>query len=509
MSRRTSAHARKADDFFLALLSSRGVAAFWIVYCLVHALFRLSVSRSLTLDDSRANELAQTFSLGYQTRQPPLYEWLLWCIQYFLGPGLPSHLVLRYALITALGLAAFGAARAAIKDERWAAVASLSMVASFPVGWSFHEWATQTILLCIACFATLHAALFYLEKPGLRAAAWLGLAIGFGLLAKFSYPLFLGGLILACLSLPETRGRLADPRLLLSAAIAFAVVSPYLLWLAEVHGDVITAVSEAVVQSGPYGERVLLGLMELIRSLPLFLLPWLAFMMLLAPSAFSWPPRKAPAPVLGERITLATMIFAALLAAAGIIASGATNIAERYMHPILIVAPVYVFARIARIERNGDRLRAFAGFSLLMAAVVLGIRFLAVTDNGITKRADYRALIPFEALAAALKERGMTDGTAYTPDVREAGNLRAFLPAMRVIARNSTRLLPPPRRPIDDRSCILLYPSDQAENAAKVFPIEALAPERIEVRSPPSVLGKSRTGVWWLARLDPKSAACE
>jgi hypothetical protein len=78
-----------------ALLSFRGVLLFWFVYGLAHAGLRLGVSRTLTIDDARANELTQTFAWGYQIRQPPLYEWLLWCVQQFLGPGIESHLFVR------------------------------------------------------------------------------------------------------------------------------------------------------------------------------------------------------------------------------------------------------------------------------------------------------------------------------------------------------------------------------------------------------------------------------
>src|SRR5690606_21231528 len=191
-----------------ALLSFRGVFLFWVVYGLLHAALRLGVSRTLIIDDARANELAQTFALGYQVRQPPLYEWLLWSVQQFLGPGIESHLFVRYSLIACIGLATFGAVRAAVKDDRWAAAASFSLILSYPVGWTFHEWATQTILLCIACMLTIHAAIRFFERPGAGAAAFLGIALALGFYAKFSFPLFLGGLLLAALSVRETRNRL-------------------------------------------------------------------------------------------------------------------------------------------------------------------------------------------------------------------------------------------------------------------------------------------------------------
>lgn len=491
------------------LLSGRGVVVFWIAYGLIHAAFRFNTSQTLSIDDARATELVQHFSIGYQARQPPLYEWLLWCSQQLLGTGIASDLFVRYALIAVLGLACFGAARAALKSERWAAAASLSLAASYPVGWSFHEWGTQTILLCIACFATLHAAINWLEKPSARAAIWLGAAIGLGLLSKFSYPLFACGLFLACVSMKETRRQLADSRLLLSAAVALAMISPYLFWLVKVRGDVVAAVDATIVPYGkPYLRRMLTGLARLVKSMPLFLLPWLAFLVVLTPRAFRYDGHGASEASMVERLAMRTIIIAAALAVLTIILLGAANIAERYMHPILIIAPVYVFARIRRFDPHEISLRPLVIFMAGAAVVVLFIRIAAVSDNGFTLRADRLSQIPYQPLASALEARGIRDGTVVTFDVREAGNLRAFLPGLRVIAADSYRVTRSPRRASDDGSCVLLYSKMQANEKSKLAPFGLLEPERIDVTAPPSRLGAPRRGTWWIAKLDPKSAAC-
>lgn len=492
------------------LLSARGVVAFWALYGIVHAALRLSFSRTLSLDDSRASELVQSLALGYQARQPPLYEWLLWCSQRIFGTGLESHIALRYALVAALGISAFVATRTAIRDTRWAAVASLSLVATYPVGWTFHEWATQTILLSIACFLTLDAALRHLEKPSLRTAAWLGLAVGLGLMAKFSYPIFLAGLFLALLSMSETRRALADARLILSAAIALAMTAPYLVWLFEVRGSVVGAISHTMIQTQQsHLLRALIGLRRLALSLPLFLLPWLAFVALLAPWAFRKPDAGAPPPGMAERLALRTMMFAAMLAAIGVAAIGATNVAERYMHAILIVAPVYLFARVARLapQQQWQPIRRFAVFMLSAAAVILAVRFAAFVDNGVSRRADRPAFIPYQQLAQALAERGLADGTAIAPDIRTAGNLHAFLPDLRVMSPESFRLVRPARRAGDERSCVLVM--DANSDANRIAPVDGLAREKIEVSAPPSPLGRPRRASWDLIRLDPHSPACE
>jgi 4-amino-4-deoxy-L-arabinose transferase-like glycosyltransferase len=493
------------------LLSGRGVFVFWICFGFAHAILRLNISRALSLDDSRASELVQEFALGYQERQPPLYEWLLWCVQRLFGPEIESHLVVRYTLIAAIGLACYGAVRAALKDERWAAAASISLAMSYPVGWSFHEWATQTILLCVACFATLHAAINWLEKPSIRAALWLGGAVGLGFMSKFSYPLMLGGLVIACLSMPKLRHRLADRRLFLSFAVAFLICLPYLYWLVQVHGDVVHAIERTMIaQEYPHWRRALIGLAKLLKSLLLFLLPWLAFIVAIAPQAFGFGRASAPSAGKAERLTLRTMIATAILVAIGIVAIGATNIAERYMHVVLMIAPVYVFARIARFDPQRFTLRPLAVLSLVVALAVLAIRVLATTDNIFAKRADRLSQVPFHGLALALEGRGIERSTVVTPDVRDAGNLRSFLPHLRVIALNSFRKQNPPQRRGNDGACWLIY---NALHPGEREAVEALALhpgdlQSIEVNPPASGFAAPRRGLWFLGKLDPNSPVC-
>jgi hypothetical protein len=490
------------------LLSGRGVFVFWICFGFAHAILRLNISRALSLDDSRASELVQEFALGYQERQPPLYEWLLWCVQRLFGPEIESHLVVRYTLIAAIGLACYGAVRAALKDERWAAAASISLAMSYPVGWSFHEWATQTILLCVACFATLHAAINWLEKPSARTALWLGAAIGLGLMSKFSYPLMLGGLAIACLSMEELRHRLADKRLLLSLAVALLMCAPYLYWLTQVHGNVIHAVEHTMItQEKSHWLRALIGLAKLIKSLLLFLLPWLAFVAAIAPRAFGFG-RPSTRAGMAERLTLRAMIAAAILVTIGVVAIGATNIAERYMHAVLMIAPVYVFARIARFDPNGLTLRPLATVSLIVAFAVLGIRVLATTDTIFAKRADRLSQVPFHGLALALEGRGIERSTVVTPDVRDAGNLRSFLPHLRVIALDSFRKKNPPQRRGNDGACWLIYNGLHQGEEERALALHPRDLQRIEVNPPASGFGAPRHGLWFLGKLDPDSPVC-
>ena len=489
------------------LLSPGGVAAFWTAYCVLHIALRVFMSSTLSLDDGRAGETAQELALGYQVRQPPLYSWLLWSVQRLIGPGLLSHLLLRYTMIALIGIATYGATLAACKDRRWAAVASLSLIFTYSVGWTFHEWATETLLLSIACLVTLQTAIRFIERPDWSSATWLGLAIGLGLMSKFSYPLCLVGLVLAVASLPDVRRRLLDRRLLLSGAIALTMLSPYVWWLASVHGDLVGTASAHLIDTGQgHLRRVVTGLIRLVWSVPAFVMPWLAVVALLAPAAF-WRGQTPHEPAsVAERITWRTMVIGVVLMAIGIAAIGATNIGERYMHPVLMIAPVYVFARIARfaaIEIQGRRL-AIA----VLAAVVamLPVRVLSF-ENEIFGRPTRQHAAPIAGLAHILSERGLTDGTFVTGSARVAGNLRQFLPNVRYIALDTFRARHPPRRASDDRSCVLVWNAVEEGAARAAASEEAARAERIDVAAP-SVLGGIRRGTWFVVRLDPRAAIC-
>lgn len=510
MAKPKQARARaESRDWLDALLSFPGVLAFWILYGLAHSILRQTISRTLTLDDSRAAELAQNLAHGYQVRQPPLYEWLLWFSQQVLGTGLQSHQLVRYSLIAALGVATFGAVRAATKSERWAAVASLSLVFSYPVGWTFHEWATQTILLCIACVATLHAAILFFERGGLREAVLLGLAMALGFYAKFSYPLFLVALLIAALSIEETRKKLLNPLLLLSCAIVFILLAPYLVWLAKIQGNIATEVSGHMVQGQhSHLSRAGTGLWRLVKSLVIFLLPWLLFIAMLAPPAFMRGVRSRQRIGLAERLTLRTMIVAAILAAIGIAAVGATNVAERYMHPILIVAPVYVFARVARLAGRERFWRQAAVFAAGAAIVIFAIRFFAATDNPLTRDASRGLLAPYEQLAAELRQRGVVRGTMMTTSVRDAGNLRAFIPELRVLAADSLRAERPPVTAASGGACYLLLGPESNPSQKRMAAGGLRGEETIRVTPPASALFATRSETWTLLTLDPKAPLC-
>lgn len=493
-----------AYDFIGAVASARGVVSFWLIFGLLHALFRISYSGTLALDDSAASELVQAFALGYQARQPPLYEWLLWSVQQVAGTGILSFLIVRYVLIAVLGYAIFMAASHAVRDRRLAALASLSICINYQIGWTFHESGTQTILLSIALFCTFDAVMRFHVRPSLPQALWLGAAIGIGFLSKHSYALFLLSLTFAAASLPGMRGMLRSPLLAVASAVALAIVSPYLVWLAQVGGDVIAASRDTLIHERlSYATRAYNGLTRFVRALLTFWMPWIVLIAILVPPAFRTAPASAPHAGIAERLAGRTMIVAVVLAVIGVAAIGATNLGERYMYPLIVIAPIYVFARIDRLAATKLRVAKLGVLCVLCAAAVLVIRMFSIVDTGIAKTDPYHTLVPYDRIAAELTARGLAEGTAYVPDIRIAGNLRAVLPGLRTITSDTFRLECPPRRPADDRIAFALWPGIRNDHRVDALaPIEGLPRERIAVLRRLTILGPLQPETWTLVRLD-------
>src|SRR5262245_38846485 len=86
-----------------SLLSAPGVWCFWLLWAALFISLLSLIAPGLTLDAQEVEIIQRHFALGYQVRNPPLYDWLLWLAQELLGNGVLPCLLVRYGLIAATG----------------------------------------------------------------------------------------------------------------------------------------------------------------------------------------------------------------------------------------------------------------------------------------------------------------------------------------------------------------------------------------------------------------------
>ena len=194
-----------------------------------------------------------------------------------------------------------------VASARLAAAFSLSLVLLFWFGWEIHHSVSHTLALLAASLALWIAALTYAERPTAARAFVLGLIIGIGLMAKWSFLLVVLSLGVALAVTPETRASYREPRTLLVLVGAALPILPFALWLATIDPDLVGR-RTVPPGSGLSAERSLHGALVFITGIPLVFLPWIAFVLF-----FAWRfPKTPPPPTLPQAVAIRLASLTAL-----------------------------------------------------------------------------------------------------------------------------------------------------------------------------------------------------
>jgi hypothetical protein len=511
------------------MLTTRGVAAFWLLWSLAFVLMLWVVSPGRTLQDALAAELLQGhLAGGYQLRNPPLYEWLLWMVQQVVGPGPISYLILRYSLIAATGILFYAALLRTVASARLAAAFSLSLVLFFWSGWEIHHSVSHTLALLAASLALWIAALAYAERPTAGGALLLGLIAGIGLMAKWSFLLVGLSLGVALAVTPETRRLYREPRTLLVPASAALPILPFAMWLATIDPDLV---GRRTVPSGRELslDQALQGVAAFITGIPLVFLPWIAFVLF-----FAWRFPKSPpsSPALSQAVAIrlasvTAVVTLALMAALllGAFATGGalfgiSRYAIHYLFPFSLFAALALaglFAQRIEEQRFGQRL------AIISLAVALVIFFVKLASFYVVPgSSEANNLLPYARLADEITKRGLGTAQFVTLSPRDAGNLAIYLPEARALSL-SARIEPPPADPVSDRPCVLLWGGEYSVPPAappepNPSPSKLLRPlgvgrsaggtEDVAVDWPKPLFGAQRRSVWHLLRGDNIDTIC-
>lgn len=440
--------------------SPRAFAVLLAAYLVTHAGLRLVLSPVLTIDDAHETVLAQTLAWGYEPRQPPLYNWILWAGFRLLGIGPHTPALVKYAVLGCAYGFVHAASRRVIGDGRLAMLATFSLLLMVPIGWIMHEDLTHSAAVLATCAATVYA-LLRLEGSG-RAGAYLvlGAAVGAGLLSKFTYGLFLAALTVAALTLAPLRRRLWHPRILLTLAVGAALAVPYFLWL--VAGDFPLAHLYAQeLRVGPARSRLAAaaaGLYYVVRVTLYYLTPLWLVLLVLFPRIYTTPREERPGTDTGGRLLERFLLCVLGLLGLGALGGGLAYLKFRWLIPAYFLLPAYAWWRLARIGVDARGLRRFAAVLLTAETLILGGLVVRVVAGGLFGRPD-RMSTPYAAAADALGAAGFRGGTIVSRGPL-AGNLRVSFPASRVLSADSPQYVPPET---GGGQCLIAWDRQRAE----------------------------------------------
>jgi 4-amino-4-deoxy-L-arabinose transferase-like glycosyltransferase len=507
-------------------LTPRGVVGFWIIFALAFAVMLWAVSPGRTLQDALEAEMLQGhLAGGYQLRNPPLYEWLLWSVQQVAGPGPFSYLALRYALIALTGILFYFAALDTTGESRMAAAFSFSLLLLFWFGWEAHHSVSHSLAILVAILALWLATFAYAERPSATRALGLGLIIGLGIMAKWSFLLVLVSLGVALCLEPDTRRAFANPHALLILVGAMLPVIPFALWAAAMEPALVSS-RVAIMQPEGATTRALVGVKDFLVGLPLVFLPWL---LIVLPLAFRFRREGATARTHASAATRIALVAAALSAGTmalilgmailfGLRPFGIGTFAIHYLYPFALFATLGITGLVAARVRSEAFARALARISLVVAVAVFVIKlgsFYVVPG-----RSAATHLMPYAGLAEALSARGLGEAQFVTLSPRDAGNLIIYLPKSRALSP-SARIEPAPPDTVSGRQCVLLWGGETSVPPAAPQPLSpkrllgplGISPdpdaiEDVTVEWPAPLIGKMRNSVWHLLRGGAAEEAC-
>ena len=139
------------------LCEPRGTLGLLLVWATLQALLRLGLSSALTADDAREAVLAQSLQWGYQARQPPLYNWLVWGAFRLIGPGLLALSLVKYSVLVLAFWLVYLTARRILMDRRLATLGTFSFLLIVPISWTIHEALSHSVAVLAASAGTAYA----------------------------------------------------------------------------------------------------------------------------------------------------------------------------------------------------------------------------------------------------------------------------------------------------------------------------------------------------------------
>lgn len=404
--------------------------------------------------------LSQAFQLGYDNRNPPLFTWLVIAATRALGPGLGAVLAVKSLTMLVLYGFLYLAARRALRDPALAVLAALAPFAMYEVGLWLAIKYSNTAALAALCMASVYVLIRLGESGRTFWYLCFGIVAGLGLLAKYNYAIILVALVLASLFDAGFRAHLRDRRILLSLAIALAIIAPHATWMVtEAPGYQESASGRFGMGSDlPWRERLTLGWRAGVKAILNMLLPlalgvpflaWTAWRRR-AEDAADWPGRRYFR-LFGIYLLICVVAVFALVAV-----SGAVKVRGHYLF-IFLPFPIWLFAwlqslRPSRVVR--ERIALAFVLSALASPAIMAAKYVT-HPLGSDRVAPYN--LPYQALAERLREDGFTRGTLYAHDYPYSlsGNLRRYLPGVRILGSNTPHFTPPANE--TPGVCLLLW----------------------------------------------------
>ena len=354
---------------------------FWLfIYLFVHLSVRILFSQTLQVDDAEQIRHAQELLLGYPIPQPPMYSWLSWGSFRLFGSGLFALTLIKYILITLTFWLTWLVSGQLFQhlQTRYIAIFSYLLMPSF--AWHMHQGFTHTILLGFGIILSLHALLSLKENNSIKNYLYFGLALGIGLMAKYSFLLFIIPLLISAISIASFRKIIINQKTLLSIGVLIIVVGPHAYWLTQHYQEVFLSIDQKLKATSDN------LLVDRIKSVWQFAGAAIAFVVPFSLIFIinSWrkifnidkQASKDDSSLLLNRFYLIILASVILLA----IFVSMPHFKVRWFHPLMMIFPLWMLTRVERkTPLPKSIMRWFASITIIFTVLIVSIRIAQVT----------------------------------------------------------------------------------------------------------------------------------
>lgn len=408
------------------------------VMLLVHAGLRMGYT-GVEPDDCDLLLYSQQLSLGY-SEQPPLYSWLCEPIFRLFGVGIVAITLMKTAILIALTVSLYLAARLVTANERLATLAAGTVLIIPSLAWHSLAYLTHSNLLFICCLVTLIVALRIVRDGLTRDYLFLGLAVGAGSQSKYNYLWFVSALIAAGLTLPEVRRRILDRRIAVSIAIAAVLIAPHAIWLKQHIAEIKQVLNQKTTHQSHVVttrfDQIAHGLKDAVVNSALIAVPTMLIVgwcFRRRKDAFVSVERdEDPFRTLASRWLERFFLVTAGLVAFLIFVLGVGKFHERWLQPFALVLPLWLFSRIEPVNIEPRRVRAYGLLLIGFAVAYTGARAIQVGIYAERPRGWYPMSLDMTELADAIRADVGPAPTIISSEREIGGNLLLTLPEARV-----------------------------------------------------------------------------
>ena len=450
-----------------------------IVPFLVAYIIRVGFYVSVPADEAEWLVSTQTWRLAYEPLHPPLGVWVGRLVQLAVGGGYSTLLAVKFAVLAGFIWFVYLTARRVMGPG---AAAFATAVA--PMGMVFVAWEpllsyTHSLFLLFFCSVTLYVLVRLYDRPSWLWYALLGFSLSAGILSKYFFLLFTGGLLAAALWAAPWRRLVVTPKILAPVVIVLAVCGPHFWHQAGVFDDILSADEVSVAfrdQSSFFADR-LAGLGSFFEAFFSFSLPAIV----LIPLWFLSVVRQAPLPDLAARAAplrgLMWRWWVVLLGGyvLGIILFGVTYTRTHHLYFLGLAT----FPLMLEVFVRGASARRFVWFAGLMVALqsvaVTALIVRAYTDVETCGKCHVH--MPYDKIADDLRAAGFSGGTIVsysTPFVDIGENLMPSFPDARVFSLKWPGTYPPPIA--ERQACVVVWDAGRAQNMYAALTGKAIAP---------------------------------